>query len=324
MPSTRSPNYAYKNVAKGYKFVNKAEDWGLDAPSHSNGSVYADLDNDGDLELIVNNTNQAPFIWRNNAETLRAENHSISLDLRNENGATAIGAKVYGYAGGDMFYAELVPMKGFQSSVDPRIHLGVGAHTSLDSLTIVWGENTSHLTSVAADSLYVLTAADAQPTQLAQAKSRLLEPSGTYGGRTENKYSQFNEERLIPQMVTTEGARVASADINGDGYVDIYQCGAAGEAGKLFYGSDWYGFEEAINSPFNAHAESEDTDAQFFDYDGDGDLDLYVASGSMEAENNSIVLFDRIYKNVGGGKLVYDENALPASCTLFFYCGGRF
>lgn len=311
MPSTRIPNYAYKNVAKGYKFVNKAEEWGLDAPSHSNGSVYADLDNDGDLELIVNNTNQAPFIWRNNAETLLAENHSITLDLRNENGATAIGAKVYGYAGGEMFFAELVPMKGFQSSVDPRIHLGVGAHTSLDSLTIVWGDNTSRLSAVAADSLYVLTAADAQPTQLAQAKSTLLQTSGEYGSRTENKYSQFNEERLIPQMVTTEGARLAHADINGDGFTDVYQCGAAGEAGKLFLGSNYYGFEEATRNPFKAHAASEDTDAQFFDYDGDGDLDLYVASGSMEAENNSTDLFDRIYKNVGGGKLVYDENALP-------------
>ena len=311
MPSTRIPNYAYKNVAKGYKFVNKAEDWGLDSPSHSNGSVYADLDNDGDLELIVNNTNQAPFIWRNNAETLLAENHSISLDLRNENGATAIGAKVYGYAGGEMFFAELVPMKGFQSSVDPRIHLGIGAHTSLDSLTIVWGDNTSRLSAVAADSLYVLTAADAQPTQLAQAKSTLLQTSGEYGSRTENKYSQFNEERLIPQMVTTEGARLAYADINGDGFTDVYQCGAAGEAGKLFLGSNYYGFEEATRNPFKAHAASEDTDAQFFDYDGDGDLDLYVASGSMEAENNSTDLFDRIYKNIGGGKLVYDENALP-------------
>jgi hypothetical protein len=119
---TRIPNYAYKNVAEGYKFVDRAKEWGLSKPSHSNGSVYADIDNDGDLDLIVNNVNQAPFLWRNNAEIIHPENHSIQLDLRKKGGHT-IGAKVYAYAQGSLYYAEHVPMKGFQSSVDPRIHL---------------------------------------------------------------------------------------------------------------------------------------------------------------------------------------------------------
>jgi hypothetical protein len=108
----------------------------------------------------------------------------------------------------------------------------------------------------------------------------LFEMNATYGMRTENSYSQFNEERLLTTMSTTEGAKLALGDVNGDGYQDIYQCGAAGAPGQLFFGSDWYGFELALQQPFDEHAASEDTDAAFFDYDGDGDLDLYVASGS--------------------------------------------
>jgi len=315
MPTTRIPNYAYKNVAGGYKFVDQAKEWGLNVPSHSNGSVYADLDNDGDLDLVVNNVNQAPFIWRNNAETIHPENHSIQIELR-EGGKMSIGAKVYAYAEGNRFYAENVPMKGFQSSVDPRIHIGLGAHATLDSLIVVWGnEDRTVRTNVPADQLYTIAREDLTASTAALKKKqtpRYLTMNSTYGGRTETPFSQFNEERLIPQMTTTEGARLAMADVNGDGYMDFYQCGSTDQPGQLFFGSDWYGFEESIRTPFIQHAACEDTDAQFFDYDGDGDLDLYVASGAMEAENGSDALVDRIYKNDGRGHFTYDANALPA------------
>ena len=315
MPSSKLSNYAFRNVARGYKFVNHAAEWGLDIPSLSNGSVYADLDNDGDLDLVVNNVNMEPFVFRNNAETLHPENHYLTLTLK-DGTKPSFGAKVYAYAQGDMYYAENVPMKGFQSSVDPRIHLGVGAHTTLDSLVVVWGpEETTALAELAADSAYVVeySVGVKAPAQGIgpSTKEGLFAMNATYGGREELPYSQFNEERLLPQMTTTEGARLAIGDVNGDGYEDVYQCGGAGVAGKLFYGSDWYGFEEDINGPFAQHAASEDTDAKFFDYDGDGDLDLYVASGSMQFEQGAEELIDRLYINNGRGRFAYAPEALP-------------
>lgn len=312
MPSKRIPNYAFKNVAEGYKFVDRAKEWGLSKPSHSNGSVYADVDNDGDLDLIVNNVNQQPFLWRNNAEIIHPENHSIQLDLRKKGGHT-IGAKVYAYAQGSLYYAEHVPMKGFQSSVDPRIHFGVGAHTVLDSVVVVWSTDSRQtLLNVETDSLYTLQyEGEHRASKKVQLQQPLLEMNATYGMRKENSYSQFNEERLLTTMSTTEGAKLALGDVNGDGYPDVYQCGAAGASGQLFFGSDWYGLELALLQPFDEHAASEDTDAAFFDYDGDGDLDLYVASGSLEFNAGSAELFDRLYKNDGRGNFHYDANALP-------------
>lgn len=284
-------------------------------PSHSNGAAYADLDNDGDLDLVVNNVNQAPFFWRNNSETLYPERHSVQFHLIENDRSSTFNAKIYAYADSSLFYAENVPMKGFQSSVDPRVHLGLGTHDLLDSVRIVWSpEQSTLLLHVKADSMYTLSPEPGftEPPFTSKTPETLLAYHSSYGGRTEDRYSQFNEERLLPQMTTTEGARLAVGDVNGDGYTDLYQCGAAGQAGKLFYGSDWYGFEESLTTAFEAHADHEDTDAAFFDLDNDGDLDLYVASGTIQFQPNDERLIDRCYLNDGKGNFTYDPNALPS------------
>jgi len=330
IPSVSIPNYAFKNNGD-LNFDNKAKEWGLDQNSFSNGAAYADLDNDGDLDLVVNNVNQEAFVYRNNAEKLEKNNYfKVKLEGEGKN-SLGIGAKVKLSIGqGEMRYLEQAPARGFQSSIDPIMNFGLGKNNTIDSLTVIWSSGKqSILTNIKANQLVVLKETQAQ--YLAGQTSEMAKTfsiNTAIGSETpifqditkelkinfkhvENEFNEFNRERLMPQMLSTQGPKLAKGDVNGDGLEDFYVCGAKDSAGKLFVQAKNGTFASTNQAVFEIDMVSEDTDALLFDADNDRDMDLYVVSGGNEYANLAAPLQDRLYVNDGRGNFKKAENVLP-------------
>jgi enediyne biosynthesis protein E4 len=313
MPGISLPNYAYKNIGND-QFVNKIKEWGLDHATFSHGAAYADLDNDGDLDLITNNTDDYAGVYRNNNELL-ANNNFLAINLEGDSGNIfGIGTKIYLYAGKERKYLEQNPVRGYQSSSDFKLHFGLGEIKIIDSLRIVWPGNIEQtLYNVSANSTLNLTIADTE------AKSEAKSPLQTYFESTnqmefrhiENDANDFLRQFLLPHFFSHNGPSMASSDIDQDGITDIYIGGARGQEGSLFLGQSDGGFRRKSLGTFQQHKHSEDVDATFFDADGDDDQDLYVVSGGYEFEPADALLNDRIYINDGHGNFSYDEGRLP-------------
>ncbi len=339
------PNYAFKNNGD-LTFTNKVQEWGLDQKSFSNGSAYADLDNDGDLDLVVNNVNQEAFVYRNNAEVLEKNNY-LKVRLIGEGKNTlGVGAKLLVFANeipqinigiGEvqkMFYLEQAPARGFQSSIDPVMNLGLGKNNIIDSLVVIWSSGKKQvLTQVKTNQQVVLEEKNAQySTNQTPESAKTFTLSTTYHNPTifqdiswqinldykhlENEFNEFNRERLIPQMFSTFGPKIAKGDVNGDGLEDLYIGGAKDSAGKLFIQQKNGTFLSTNQSLFEVDKVSEDTDALFFDADGDRDLDLYVVSGGNEFSGQAAPLQDRLYLNDGKGNFKKSENAIPSEFNV--------
>ena len=321
IPSVRLPSYAFRNMGD-YKFENMAQPWGLDQPSHSNGSAYGDLDNDGDLDLVVNNVNTPMFIYRNESTKLHPENHYLKLVLKGESGNTeAIGSKVTVRHRGQSYYLEQMPMRGFKSTMDPRPNLGLGPIDRVDSLVVQWPDGTETvLTDVPSNQILTLHQKDGLPAD----NNRVSEPAGENPlfrdisdqlvidfVHRENEYDDFRREKLIYQMLSTEGPRSCQGDVNGDGLEDFFVGGARGQAGSLQVQQPNGSFVSSNIALFEKDKDCEDTDCALFDADGDGDLDLYVASGGNEVSSSSSALADRLYLNKGGGIFSRSSQILP-------------
>lgn len=315
MPSSKVKNYLFRNNGN-LTFSNKGTEWGINTPSNSNGAAYADLDNDGDLDLIVNNINQPAFIYQNGASQ-KLNHHYLKLQLKGSGKNTAgIGAKVILRHKGMLQYQEQMPSKGYQSAVSPVMHFGLGAEESADTLQIIWpGGKQQIITQVKGNQLIVLNeiAAVSKRPEPAPGQPLFKEVKSpvkfTHHPVSTN---DFKRQPLLINPLSFSGPCLAKADVNGDGLEDIFAGGTKGQAGVLFLQQKNGQFAAHKGTTFEADKESEDTDALFFDANKDGKPDLYVASGGYgDFLPDDPLLQDRLYLNNGQGNFTRSSASLP-------------
>jgi enediyne biosynthesis protein E4 len=308
MPSSNVTNYVYKNKGD-LSFSNVGNEWGINTPSNSNGAAYADLDNDGDLDLIVNNINQPASVYRNEVKS-----NSLNIELKGEGKNTdGLGAKVYLYANGKIQYAEQMPARGYQSTVTPIIHFGLGNSVKADSLKVIWlSGKTQNLTDVQANKPLILEEKNATQVKPGIEKLKPLfkedkliahEAKGEY-------YNDFKRQPLLVNALSSVGPCIVKSDVNGDQLEDVYVGGDRNESGVLFLQQKGGSFVKKSQPAFDADKASVDADAVFFDANGDGYADLYVVSGGYhDLEENDPALTDRLYINNGKGE--FAKASLP-------------
>jgi hypothetical protein len=315
MPTTPFKSYFYRNAGDG-TFADVSSEWGISTSSNSNGAAYADLDNDGDLDLVVNNINQPAYVYENLSNE-KHDHHYLELRL---NGADAntqgVGAKVYCYTGANQQYLEQMPTRGFQSSVTPVLHFGLGAARIIDSLRIVWPRGRSQvLHRVAADQIMVLKEADAMQAEAGHMVERPLFsetvspiPCDTVRVTT----NDFKRQPLMVNPISFSGACLAKGDVNGDGLDDIYIGGHDGKAGAVYLQTKDGRFTKKTMAAFEKDKACADAAAVFFDANGDGKPDLYVCSGGYNnLTPDDRRLQDRLYLNDGKGNFIRAAHALP-------------
>jgi hypothetical protein len=316
-PVVKTENFMYRNKGD-YTFDKMNATWGMNQKVHTRGAIYADLDKDGDLDLILNNMDEGPFIYRNKAEQL-ADRHYLRLRLKAKGQNTfGIGARVDVHYDGQQQTHFLSNQKGFQSSPEPLLHVGLREYQAVDSLIITWpGGDRQLLINVSADQELSITQGEqGTPLAIGQPAPDNLFVEKTQAVDYQHKEASFlgyRMERLLTRQYSREGPGIAVADVNGDELDDVFIGGASGSAGKLFIQNTEGGLQEASTQPWAAQTISEDMGALFVDADSDGDPDLYLASGSNEFMADAPALQDRLFLNDGRGNFTKAEAATPAT-----------
>ncbi len=317
MPRIPIANYAYRNNAD-LTFTNVAEVWGLGQAGFSTGAAYVDLDNDGALDLVVNNIEASAGIYRNRARELNGY-HYLTIHLEGAAPNTAgIGTKVIITHDGTKQLVEQMPTRGFQSSIDHRLHFGLGPSVEIDSLLIIWPDGRFQtLEGVAADQTITLLQDEAagryaygQEQQTDLFDDVTADVAIQYQHQ-ENRFFDYTREPLIPHQLSTEGPALAIADVNGDGLDDLYVGGAKWQSGQVLVQRRDGTFRRTSEAVLQRDSLHEDVDAVFFDANGDGFHDLYVVSGGNEFWGEHEAQRDRLYLNDGQGRFQRDESALP-------------
>ena len=316
MPHVPAPNHLFRNVGDLH-FSDVTASWGLGEPGFSNGAAYVDLNNSGSLDLVVNSLNAPAAIYRNHARE-RNGNASLTVALKGKGSNTqGIGAKLLVRVGGTTQLLEQQPTRGFQSSVDPRLHVGVGHADTIDSLTVVWPDRTFQvLMSVKAQGVLVLSQSDAHgryvpPPSPAPLFEDVTAQRHLDVKHVENAYSELAREPLNPRLLSTEGPALVTADVDGDGLDDLFVGGAMWQSGSLLLQQRDGSFRPSVQPTLSADSTSEDVDAVFFDANGDGHPDLYVVSGGNAFTIPAAPMRGRLYLNDGRGQLTRSMDAIP-------------
>jgi hypothetical protein len=314
-PSVPQSNFLFKNGGD-WKFENQAESFGLGQLTFSTGSAYGDLDNDGDLDLVVNNLNERAFVYQNTSSESKKGTY-LTLDL-----GKAFGAKVTAFARNQTYFQEFQPVKGYMSSVDSKIHFGLGSLALLDSLQVRWPDGTvSTLTDVKTNQLLTLSQgpeAVIVPSPMPVETLLLRQQEGKIPFKhRESDFIDFDRDRLRFWMVSNEGPKAAHADVNGDGLEDLFVPGAKGQASALLLQQSSGKFLIDQPSLFAEDSLSEDVTAHFFEANGDGYPDLIVGSGGVEFLDFAGNYSDRLYLNDGKGKFKKSAQFFSPMPTAF-------
>lgn len=316
-PFEKLTNYMFVNN-NDLTFTDKAMEWGLPEKTWTEGGSYADLDNDGDLDLIISNMNDPAFVYENRATQIN-DHHFFKLKLIGDHGTNRLsyGAKAWIYYGDELQVQEVTGNRGYMSASDPVLHFGLGSTQKIDRLVVTWLDGRSmELKDVSVDQTMELKQADATFASLVTLERKtplfqdMTKTAGIEYAHLENNYDDYKDEVLIPHRMSRLGPCGAVADVDGDGLEDVFLGEAAGTAAILFLQQPDQTFRISPSQPWAVDKACEDVGATFFDADGDGDQDLYVVSGGNEFREGDAALQDRLYLNDGAGNFT-KSNALP-------------
>jgi len=313
MPSDPLPNKLFHNQGN-LRFEDRGGDWGLGAPSFSNGAAYGDLDNDGDLDLVVNNLNQEAFVYQNHSQE-QLGRHYLGLQLEQEGlNRFAIGSQVTLFKEGEKLSFQMIPTRGFQSSIDYKMIFGLGASERIDSMHITWPDQqqSSYFDLPIDTSLFIHKEKTTRGTSIAATTTpRLFQwVSHNFSAHDEDQHIDFFQEGLLTKMLSREGPSMVVGDLNGDDKEDVIIGGAKGQLTQLYFQVDT-GFQMVNTPAFARFLGFEDTAMSLFDSDGDGDLDLYIGSGGNFTPAGQREMQDRLFANDGQGHFEIVKGGLP-------------